>query len=120
MADIDDSATLAVVVARLDDLRTQQREDTQSLVARIDTLSKQLADSRGEMVARETWQTRNDHVDARFQQQGREIADLRTAHATDIASLRQQIDSRRMPWPSIAAAITGVAALVITLIQIIP
>lgn len=111
-----DDATLAVVVARLDDLRAQQREDTQALVARIDTLSRQMAESRGEMVARDTWETRNAHVDSRFQDQGREIGELRTAHATDVAQLRQEIASRRMPWPSVAAALSGIAALALTII----
>lgn len=115
-----DDATLAVVVARLDDLREQQRADTKALSESIEALRRQLADSRGDMVSRDTWETRNAHVDGRFQDQGREIGDLRTTHATDIAELRQELASRRMPWPSVAAALTGVAALALTVIQLIP
>lgn len=115
-----DDATLAVVVARLDDLRDQQRQDTKALTESIEALRRLVAESRGDMVARDTWETRNAHVDSRFHDQGREIADLRTTHAADIAALRQDLASRRMPWPSVAAAVTGVAALAITLVQIIP
>ncbi len=115
-----DDATLAVVVARLDDLREQQRADTKSLTDSIEALRRLLAESRGEMVSRDTWETRNAHVDGRFQDQGREIGDLRTTHAADVAALRQEIASRRMPWTSVAAALTGVAALALTIIQLIP
>lgn len=115
-----DDATLAVVVARLDDLRAQQRADTQALAESIESLRRLMAEMRGDVVSRDTWETRNAHVDSRFQDQGREIGDLRTSHAADVAALRAEIASRRMPWPSVAAAITGVAALALTIIQLIP
>lgn len=115
-----DDATLAVVVARLDDLRSD-----------VQALRTELAAHRADMVSRGEWEQRNRHVDARHQELGREIGSLRTSHATDLAAvrsehatdvtaLRQEIASRRMPWPAVASAIAGVAALAITLIQIIP
>lgn len=115
-----DDATLAVVVARLDDLREQQRADTKTLTESIEAVRQQLAAMRGEVVSRDTWETRNAHVDGRFQDQGREIGDLRTSHAKDIADLRADIASRRAPWWSVAAVVVAAAALAITLIQIIP
>jgi hypothetical protein len=115
-----DDATLAVVVARLDDLRAQQRADTQALTESIEALRRLVTESRSEMVSRDTWEARNAHVDDRFHDQGREIGELRATHAADVAALRQELASRRLPWPSVAAAITGIAALALTLAQLVP
>ena len=113
----DDAATLAVVVARLDDVRGDLR-----------AMRSELAASRADMVSRGEWEQRNRHVDSRHQDLGREIGTLRTAHATDVAAvraehtadvvtLRSEISARRLPWPSVVAAITAVAALVTSLIR---
>lgn len=79
----DESATLAVVVARLDDLRA----DMQSMRDEI-RKSSENAVSRGE------WGQRNQHVDTRLNSLGREVGDL-----------RKDIDSRRAPWWSVWAVV---------------
>lgn len=64
------AATLAVVVARLDDVREDIRD-----------LRTDLSTHRTEMVSRGEWEMRNRAVDARFENQGREIAELKAARA---------------------------------------
>lgn len=64
------SATLAVVVARLDDVRGDIRG-----------MRAELASHRTEMVSRGEWEMRNRAVDSRFESQGREIAELKAARA---------------------------------------
>lgn len=93
-----DPATLAVVVARLDDLRDDMR-----------AMRQELASHRADLVPRGEWEQRNRHVDARFQEQGREIANLRT-------EVRTEAQSRRQPWTAVAAAIVGIASIALTLI----
>ncbi len=81
-------ATLAVAVARLDDLRIDVRH-----------LRDEVQDSRRDNASRGEWGQRNSAVDARFEGQGREIAQL-----------RQDINSRRAPWWSTASVLlAGVA-----------
>lgn len=82
--------TLAVVVARLDDLR----QDVQGLHTEVQA-------SRTEYVSRGEWGQRNIHVDSRFDAHGREIAQLRT-----------DVQSRRAPWWSVASILVAGAALV--------
>lgn len=70
MIEVEDSATLAVVVARLDDVRGDLRD-----------LRTELTTHRTEMVSRGEWEMRNRAVDSRFDNQGREIAELKAARA---------------------------------------
>lgn len=93
----EQNATLAVVVARLDDLRTDMH-----------AMREEIRKAQQNSVTRGEWALRNEHVDSRFAGHGREIADLRT----DLAS-------RRTPWPAIAGAITGIGSLLIVLMQVI-
>lgn len=81
-----DAATLAVVVARLDDLR----EDMAALRQEVRTAAN-VSVGRGE------WLQRNSAVDARFEGQGREIAELKNTQAAS-----------RAPW---WAAVSALAAL---------
>ena len=85
MSGTDPAATLAVVVARLDDVR----ED-------ITMLRAEVAASRQDVVTRGEWQQRNAHVDSRLTGQGREIGDLRT-----------ELHSRRAPWWAVASAVVA-------------
>lgn len=93
----DDAATLAVVVARLDDLRGDVRH-----------LRTDLAASAERQVSRGEWAMRNAAVDQRFEDQGREIG-----------SLRVELARRRLPWTTIATAIVAVAGLALTIVQAI-
>lgn len=97
----DDRVTLAVVVSRLDDFREEVRDDLRELREAVTNLS------RG-TVTRTEWELRNTHVDSKFRAQGREIGDLR-------AELR----AKRQPWTAVASSLVAVAALVITLVQLI-
>lgn len=90
----DESTTLAVVVSRIDDLR----ED-------IAQLRAEATSNRDTLVSRGEWGQRNQHVDTRLNSHGREIGDLR-------AELR----ARRLPWPSVLAAVLAAVALAAQLI----
>lgn len=91
----DEAVTLGVVVARLDDLRTDMR-----------AMREEVRKGQETSVSRGEWGQRNAHVDSRLDGQGREIGDLRT-----------ELRSRRLPWPSVAAAIVSIAALGLTITQ---
>ena len=90
MTAMDDAASLAVVVARLDDVREDIRD-----------LRTDLSAHRTEMVSRGEWEMRNRAVDSRFDNQGREIAELKAARA---------------PWWSWASVLVAGAALIWTVL----
>lgn len=89
----DTATTLAVVVARLDDVR----ED-------IRGLRTELHESRASYVGRGEWEMRNRAVDSRFDSQGREIAELKSARA---------------PWWSWASVLIALGSLVLVAAPII-
>lgn len=95
MGEQDDAVTLAVVAARLSDLKTQ--------VGEIGTM---LTAQRAEFVGRNEWLMRNATVDTRFEGQGREIADLKT-----------ELRTRRLPWPTVAAVVVAGAALALEVVS---
>jgi hypothetical protein len=118
MTPAPDDATLAVVVARLEDLRAQQGRDIHVLTEAIEGLRRELAASRTGLVSRGEWEQRNSAVADRFQEHGREIANLRTSVETKatglegkITALETKIDSRRAPWWSVAAVLIAGAAV---------
>lgn len=82
----DETATVAVVVARLDDLRTD-----------VAGLRDELRTAQTMVVSRGEWGQRNAHVDTRLGNLGREVSDL-----------RRDVESRRAPWWStLAVALAG-------------
>lgn len=81
---------LAVVVARLDDLR-----------ADVQSMRNEIRDSRRDFVGRGEWEMRNRAVDSRFEGQGREIAELKAARA---------------PWWSWATVILAIGSLALNAI----
>lgn len=85
-----DTATLAVILSRLDDIKDDVQNLRSSQESNIDRYV-----SRGE------WSQRNSNVDNRFAGQGREIADLRA-----------DVNSKRAPWWTWAALICSGLALV--------
>lgn len=84
----------AVVIARLDDLRSD-----------FAAIRQQLADQSAALVPRSEWQLRNIHVDETFKSQGREISDLRT-----------ELRSRQTPWTAKASAIGSILAVSLSVI----
>ena len=72
-------------------------------------LSVRFDDRSRENVLRTEWELRNQHVDTKFQNQGREISDLR-------AEVRSK-DSRRPPWTAIAALVIAGAVLALDVIR---
>lgn len=84
-----DEATLAVVVARLDDVRDD-----------IAGLTQTVNGQRAELVSRGEWMMRNQHVDASFIATAREVGELRT-----------ELRSRRHPWPVVVAVVVAVTSL---------
>lgn len=85
----NEQATLAVVVSRLDDLRGD-----------LHSIREDLRRTGENSVTRNEWMQRNGYVDAKFDDQGRDIADLRT----DMAS-------KRVPWYTVAALLLSGGAL---------
>lgn len=106
-----DEITLAVVAARLADVR----EDIKGMRA-------DLTAHRAELVGRGEWEQRNHAVDRQFQEQGREIGQLRTTLDTKIAEVTGEIKAvdvrveqfrppRLSPLVVIGAVIAGLALL---------
>lgn len=93
----DENATLAVVVARLDDLRTDMAN-----------LRSEIGSQRNEVVARNEWLQRNAYVDSRIDGLGTDITDLKT----DMAS-------RRAPWWSVVAVVISLIAVAMGIIEYI-
>ena len=89
--------TLAVVVARLDDVRKD-----------IDGLRADVRATTAANVPRGEWVQRNLYVDGMFAAQGREIGQLRA-----------EVAAKRTPWPAVAGAVTGALSLIVVLIQVI-
>lgn len=87
----ESEATLAVVVARLDDLRQD-----------VAGLRNELHASQSENVSRGEWGQRNAHVDTRLDALGREIGDLRT-----------EVRSARAPWWTWATVLCAVAGVLL-------
>ena len=90
-----DEATIAVLVARMGDV-----------LKAMDRLSEEVKSASRNSVSRGEWTQRNEAVNSRFEAHGREIAQIRV----DLAS-------RRMPWTAVAGAVTGAGSLLIVLIQ---
>lgn len=88
MSQEDTATVVAVVVARLDDMR----ED-------IADLRRAVEDSSRDKVTRGEWAQRNEHVDTRLQNLGSEINVVRT-----------EVHSRRAPWWSTATVLLAAAA----------
>lgn len=123
MSGPEDLATqLAVVAARLGDVIERQEKDTARLAEAIESLRRDLATSRADLVTRGEWEQRNRHVDARHQELGREIGTLRTsietktaALAGEINAIEAKVEARRAPWWSVAAVAVAVVSLLVTL-----
>lgn len=92
---MDENATLAVVVARLEDLRKDFSE-----------LREELRRSHEDKVSRREWIQRNDNVDQKFMAQGREISEI-----------KQDIASRKAPWWAFAAVVVAGLALAWSVIR---
>lgn len=132
-----DEVTLAVLAARMDDVR-----------ADIRGMRADLATHRAELVPRGEWEQRNRHVDARFQEQGREIGALRTSVETKagdvdlkiasavssaVAGVKEQVaevkqaaaaaeqraEQRRAPWWAVVSSIAGLVAVAVTIVSYI-
>lgn len=74
-----------------------------------DDVAEIKSDIRNLMVTRREWELRNAHVDNKFNEQGREIGQLRT-------EFRSEVGSRRHPWPAVAAAFLAAGALAWTIL----
>lgn len=108
----ENESLLAVVVARLDDLKEDMSQ-----------VRKDISDYKKDTVSRGEWVQRNNHVDERFRHtsdsfagQGREIANLRADVNAKYAAVKTDLDSRRAPWWNVVALITAGAALVLPFI----
>lgn len=103
---------LAVVVARLDDVRGD-----------IASLRTELVRSRQDMVSKGEWEMRNKHVDSRFESQGGEISALSGRHDMDVALLRkdiERVDGKGSRGWTIAAAVAAVISLGLAVFSNLP
>lgn len=130
-----DEVTLAVVAARLADVREEMRG-----------MRSDLAAHRAELVPRGEWEQRNRHVDSRFQEQGREIGALRTSIETKtgevdlkiasavsaaVAAVKEQVsevkqtaaaaeqraEQRRAPWWAVLSSVAGLISVSLVVIN---
>lgn len=92
----DSAATLAVVVARLDDVRGD-----------IQAMRTENSAHRSEMVSRGEWEMRNRAVDTRFESQGREIAELKAARAPWWSWASVLVGGGALAWSVLGGSITG-------------
>lgn len=88
--DMDENATLAVVVARVEDLRSD-----------IQSLRDEIRRSHEDKVSRNEWMQRNSYVDHKFDLVVAEQAELKRADA-----------AKRAPWWTVGALIVAGASLV--------
>jgi len=109
-------------------------------VTRVETITNGLSEDMKEIkqiilsyqqtaVPRGEWQQRNNLVDGKFNDQGREIAGLRTQHTADIASIRADVASTiaevrgaiaagKTPWHQSAMVLVSIAAVGVAIISI--
>lgn len=75
-------------------------ERIDNLVRAVDNMQRTLTDQASKLVPRTEWLLRNDQVDREFKSKGAEIAELRT-----------EVRSTRLPWTTVVTAIASIAAL---------
>lgn len=115
MGDIDPSE-LAVVAARLNDLRNQQREDTGLLRTSIDDLRKLIESQTQHYVSRGEWGQRNEHVDSRLANLTTDVSEAKADAKAVEAALDAEIKHRRQPWTAVAASVIAIAGFALTVI----
>ena len=105
-------------------MESQEREQIEKL-ARVETIAlatqedvrelKNIIMSSGQqIVGRGEWVQRNDLVDQRFRDVGREVSNLRTKHEADITA----INAQKTPWYQVAAVIVAALGVVAAFIAI--
>lgn len=97
-------ATLAVVVARLDDLRTNFAD-----------FRREMTDQAQKAVPRGEWIGRNQLVDSRFEEMGSDIQDIRVS----LEKYKADQQARRAPWWTIVSVVFGAAGVAGTLVTIL-
>lgn len=92
--DIDVKTTLAIISARLDDIKQDivELRDDQRIANR-------------QSVSRNEWEQRNNYSDSKFSSLGREIGDLRT-----------EINSKRAPWWTWVTVLLAGASFIYTFV----
>lgn len=116
--EMDETSTLAVVVARLDDMKKSQEQYEARMMNELQGLRAELRQSHEDKVSRGEWLQRNTTVDNKFDSYGKElsnhreetarqIANLKTDFATDISELKQENAAKKSPpavWISLAVS----------------
>lgn len=118
--DMSETSTLAVVVARLDDLRDSQKEYEDRLMKEMQNLRSELRETHADHVSRGEWMQRNAYVDG-FKDAlskeisevkdnlGKELQNIKTDLTKDISEVKQEQASKRVPMTAWIAVV--VAAL---------
>ena len=78
-------------------------------------LKTQVTDYQQNHVSRGEWTQRNNLVDQRFRDVGREVSELRTKHESDVNAFRATMQSRQTPWYQTAVVIIAAGAICVTL-----
>lgn len=94
--------TMAELARRIDDVKDE-----------VIYLRNEQASSRSDNVSRKEWEQRNQYVNERFQEIGREIGTMRTLTESRFAAL----NGSKAPWWAVAPVIASVVAILITLIE---
>lgn len=114
--EMDDNATLAVVVARLDDMKNAQAGYEERTMGELQGIRDEIRRFHEDKVSRGEWIQRNTHSDSRFEQLGRDLNKVKTDTMAAVAEVKQDAAARRTPWTSVLASSTGVGALVVSLV----
>ena len=94
------TAALEVLISQVGDMREDIREMRSDL--------KSLTETK---VSYREWSQRNTEVNGRFATLGREVADLRMEHRSDVANVRAAIAAKSAPWWSVGSLVVAAAAL---------
>lgn len=105
MVEMDDNATLAVLVEQVTSLNKQIEKDREERQREYAELREELRRGHENMVPRGEWGQRNTYVDSKFDSQGREIG-----------RIREEMASKRIPITAWIAVILSALAFFWTLL----
>lgn len=83
-------------------------ERIENLIRSVAAVQDTLTNQATTFVPRTEWLLRNEAVNREFQSKGAEIAELRT-----------EVRSRRLPWTQVVSTVAALAAVAITLIPLL-
>lgn len=89
--EMDETSTLAVVVARLDDMKKSQEQYESRMMRELQGLRSELRQSHEDKVSRGEWLQRNQTVDAKHESLSRDVSTLREDYARELSHLKTDV-----------------------------